>query len=330
MNFFDDPARQEHAAQLVSSLSEYLGNDEYFVDQAGSGPASTHLAHILSVYMPSVDNSLSNPLNDADHSGQTTAITDPRIGGYRTMPIFDIDELESLVHVAIGSPEGFTQLRTGVSIYENLNLAHSIATNGEITGAAYSADARLEVFFTKQVEETKIGDAEDADRRVQAWIDLGKDFAGAIPLPGASLVGNLAERGPRFLADPTIDQSADYFSDSYTNNEDHQLVASNEAAMVSLNERKGAIVHALYAANETSVAEFASVTGEAGIPSSNVARWFANGYPTAEAQGDLDRQAAQRLQLRHEHGLGQPPSASVKTRADRPPRCHSGRRRLSV
>lgn len=283
-----DPATLENpeAAALVSSTVEYLtnrdnndwvefgGRDEEFQPGDLNGAAARSLAHIVSTYMPAVDYWVENPLDEGSQAGQTATIY-PGIGTIDDMPVFEKTELADLIGVTVSEDAGFLAMREGLSGYQNVNISTSISEHGTITHDASQADARLEAFFLDQVGEQEIAEGAEKDAQQQAWIDLGKEALSAVPLPGGSLVG--------FLAEQSFELGADDLSESLTNNEDIAISNANEGAVSAFNARRYGMTEALYETGVITQADLVRIVGGSeNIDEAQIQEWFQDGFPSAE------------------------------------------------
>jgi len=176
------------------------------------------------------------------------------------------------------------------------------AEHGYIDADTSNADARIEGFFVNTVGDTEIAEAADHDKRVQAWIDLGKDVAGAIPVPGGNVVD--------LVASPAVHLTADQLSDAYTNAEVQEVDRSNQFATATLDARKDAFAAALVNSGSIGADDDLHVLPESYSPQ-QVASWFPDGrFPTpdeyaqlpADDQNALDSAMLSLMGAREENG----------------------------
>lgn len=268
-----------------------------------SDAGTRSLAHMLGTYMPSVDVALEARLPDGSQIGEVQPITAARIGPLANMPIFEASELKGLVNVAVSQESGFVEMRQQVSAYQAYQLHHSIEAHGYIDADTSNADARIEGFFVNAVGDTDIAEAAEQDARVQAWIDLGKGAAGAIPLPGGPFVN--------FAASGAIDLTADQLSGAYTNAESQQVDASNQFATAALDARQDAFAAALVNSGSVDAADVAAVLPADEYTAQQVASWFPDGrFPTpdeyaqmpSDDQNALDSAMRSLMDARDENG----------------------------
>lgn len=228
------------AAELASATITYLADNPDFGfhnggwfggDHWGGESAGADLAHIISTYMPAVDHALDTTREagypgagqDYDYLGRPIPV----------MPFFDRDALSEAIQVASRSDAGFAELRSGVSSYNNLILSQA-ATNATPpdfegpVGQALAGAAEIEGFFAYNVGGGNIEEAAARDARRQAWVDLGSDIVGAIPVPGGQVVG--------FLADQAISVTADAVSGAITGNAQAEVESGNALAEQAQND----------------------------------------------------------------------------------------------
>jgi hypothetical protein len=274
----DNPERAKLAAGLVSSIAEYVPDREGL--ESGddflqvSEKATVSLAHILSGYMDSVAAGIENPEAPGER-GSGLAFAAEGDGAFRAL--FETSELKSLIKLTVSTDDGVNAMRYGVSAYEQLALNRDMQTHGELTEAALNNDARVEAFFTDCVGEQKISDAEEADQRRAAWINMGKDLVGVIPLPGAEVVGQFGSKGIEFLVSQSTNAAGDGFEKAYANSADKAVAEGNEAADRALEDRQIAIATAMYEpggehANLISHSDLASAAS--GYSDAQVEEWF--------------------------------------------------------
>lgn len=239
------------AAELASATINYLPQNAGFGDQkSGWGPFSSFhwggeaagedLANIISTYMPSVDDALgAERSQDLPSAGEGYDVLDNTIP---LMPYFDQDALATVIQVASRSDEGFAELRSGVSAYNNQLLAMAAvdSTPGDSLSAVSAAigdTAEIEGFFAYNVGGGDISEAQARDERNQAWVDLGSDLVGAVPVPGGQVVG--------FIVDQGISVTADQVGDAVTGNEGVAVENANELAEQSQSDYYAQAVWAL-------------------------------------------------------------------------------------
>ena len=280
-------ARQsaELMSHTVDHLAQRQGNDfgidgENFNPGDVSEAGTTHVAHMLSTYMASVDDALGDKTPATTPPG-VQILTDERFRDMENMPVFSAGELRNMVDVAVSTDDGFNSMRHGVSTYQNMQLQNSIHDNGLVDHETSQADARLEGFFVNAVGDTNIDEAADKDARVQSWIDMGRDVAGAIPVPG----GNVVE----FLASQGIDAGADGLADHYTKNEDVAVDDQNNYAVTAQQARHEAVQQALVdggAITPSDVAHELTEGGQSQYTARQVEAWFPDGQFPSQAQYD--------------------------------------------
>lgn len=285
----DNPDRAEDAASLMSSAVEYLANrednfgdgaDEAFKPGDVSDAGTEHLAHMISTYMPAVDYYIGDGSDTTGtQAGDTARIEVDGLGVLQDMPVFEKSELAGIVQVAVSTEDGFTEMREGVSAYQNLALQTAVEDGRDLQQVANS-DGRIEGFFLRQVGDVEIDEAENQDAQAQAWIDLGKNLTGAIPMGGSvtSALGGAA-----------LDLTASEVSDALTQNAEGVLDdLRNNRVPESFGTRKFAMAEVLYESGGISrddLDQLAATEDEGGEPYATQAEmdeWFSNGFPSAE------------------------------------------------
>jgi hypothetical protein len=242
------------AAQLASATINYLPQNGGFGSQKDGGffglgqshswggeAAGEHLANIIATYMPAVDDSLRQDRSGLPATGEAwNAFGEP----IPLLPYFDSDALATVIQVASRSDEGFAALRTGVSTYSNQQLAlaahdstpgDSLSSVSEVLGNM----AEIEGFFAYNVGGGDISEAKARDERNQAWVDLGKDLAGAVPVPGGQVVGFIAKQG--------INVTADQVGNAVTGNEG---VATGEANQMAQDSFESYLAQSVWALDD--------------------------------------------------------------------------------
>jgi len=297
-NNLDDPTSSREAAELMSNGVHLLAGRESVewngVDGEEFGPGdltgdgTKHMAHMLSTYLPAIDRALENPEDPDGFEPGLTTLTAGRFGdGLEDMPLFLKDDLSRLTDVAVSDDEGFDTMRHGLSLYQDSQLRNSIDQHGSVDDETSQADARLEGFFVNSVGDTKIADAEDQDKRVQAWIDMGKDLVGEVPVPG----GKITE----FLASHALDAGADSLSEQYANSEGETVGDENDYASAALGARKHSIMEALVDAHVITADDVSKELTSASdsYSSEQINTWLEDGkYPGPDADlSDQDRRS---------------------------------------
>lgn len=198
------------AAELASATINYLPQNAGFGSQKDGGffglgqshswggeGAGADLANIIATYMPAADDALTQ--NRSTYPGTGTGYN---VNGdvIPLIPYFDKDALATVIQVASRTDEGFATLRNGVSAYNNQQLAlaaHSSEPGDSLSAvsSALGSTAEIEGFFMYNVGGGDIKEAEARDARNQAWINLGSDLVGTVPIPGGQVVGFVAKQG---------------------------------------------------------------------------------------------------------------------------------------
>lgn len=294
----EDPDTAKEAAELMSSTVEYLVNrsdnfggwfgdgGETFEPGDVSDLGTESLAHMISTYMPAVDyytspDGLQGPGNYANDTGN---ITVPGLGRMNDMPVFEKSELGKLVQVAVSTESGFTEMREGVSAYQNLSLQEAAANDRDLQTVANS-DGRLEGFFLKQVGDVEIDGAASEDAQAKAWIDLGKTLVGAVPMGGTvtSTLGNI-----------TLNLSAGEVTKALTDNVEGVLDDLRDGKVPSaFEDRRTAMAGTLFDADAITIEEIEEIaastdpdTGEPWATPEEIEQWFGYGFPSQEEIDD--------------------------------------------
>lgn len=199
-----DPQSQSaaNAATLVSKFVDYMSERPNFSDivERSDWPgneASQNVAHMLTTYMAGVDHALTPGANGDVDPGVFQYTSDADRGVIPNMPLFDRDSLQKLSLWGLSTDEGFAQMRDGLNEYRADKLGSitdQLAADPDSdqlqTGltTALGADARLEGFMVKTLEDDHIGDADERDAKTKAWIDFGSDVVDLIPVPGVDKI----------------------------------------------------------------------------------------------------------------------------------------------
>lgn len=194
----DPDLREQHPAEQAGLVSRFFHgiaeNESFSVDDAEAG--SPHLAELLKHYTPAVDNALLFP-----NPSETPGVQDlslEHLGSLDDYPILLSGDLDELMQVAVSTGDGATSIAEGIGAYQQAQLnsvAAELAANpndpqtiNELRNVLENT-AGLRGFAEYSVGEVEIGDAEDADARVQAFSDLIGEAAGLVPFPGSGLAG---------------------------------------------------------------------------------------------------------------------------------------------
>jgi hypothetical protein len=217
--------QQERAALLASKTVDYLSTREDQKEIAEAlhrwpeNGASEDLAHILSTYMPSVEDGIGNTKQEGDGPDQGSFPIDS-LGGRDTapMPVFYEEGLKNFMLLSTATDQGLGELTAGINDWRGQNLgsladayqqAHdradgssrnsdvlSVTDAKEALENGIKADARLQGFLLGTMGTDEIHEAGEQDKRTRATIGLFSDLADAIPVPGA---GRLAEGAAKEL-----------------------------------------------------------------------------------------------------------------------------------
>ncbi len=249
-----DPDSRRDAAALTAAAVEMLANrtedgdrsdGEKFAPGDLGGPGARHLANIFGNYMAAVDYYNMNPSNG---EGSTAALY--RVDGSRLedMPVLDIEDVKKLLQAGLANEDGFSAFRSAVSAYQDANLGslvrehHGSADFEEIFSKATNADARLEGLFLDLVGEQEIADGKSKDEQREAWVDLGEDAVGLIPVGSIPVAGPVAG----FITDQAVGAGADALRDSLMHYESDARNTANDMASTALWSRTNSITSQLY------------------------------------------------------------------------------------
>ncbi len=285
----DDPNTAKASAKLMASAVEYLvnrednfgGNGEDFAPGDVGDEGTEHMAHMISTYMAAVDwaTSPDGLQGEGDYANQVGNITLPGLGRINDMPIFEKSELGHFVRVAVSTETGFTEMREGVSAYQNLNLQSAVEDGRPLQEVA-NTDGRLEGFFLKQVGDVEIDEAESKDAQAQAWIDLGRGLVDAVPM-GRTVTSTLAGQG--------LDLAQGAVEDALTHNAEDVLKNLDEGRIpTSFEDRRNGMGATLYESGGITRHELdvlAARTDDNGQPQATpeqMDQWFGNGFPSRE------------------------------------------------
>lgn len=212
-------ADQRDAALLASKTVHYLSGRDDFEDVTEAlhrwpeNGAAEDLAHVLSTYMPAVEDGIGRDMQDGDHPDAGSFPVDS-MGGRPTadMPVFFREDLSKFMLMATATDQGLGELTQGINEWRGQNLgaladtyrdAHDRAGATDANDPVLSVnqaqaalregiqnDARLQGFLLAVMGDDAVHDAAAQDKRTRATIGMFSDIADLVPVPGA---GRLAE-----------------------------------------------------------------------------------------------------------------------------------------
>jgi hypothetical protein len=220
-------ADAQDAARLVSKFVDYVSTRDNIDDISErinwpGNDASANIAHMLTTYMGGVDYALTPGSSSDVDPGVFTLTSDADRGEIPNMPLFDRDSLSKISLLALTSDDGFAQMREGLNEYRADKLgsiADQLAANpdaGTLQNGmtqALGADARMEGFFVRALQDDHIATADAADARTKGWIDFGSDVVDLLPVPG---VDTIAEGATKEIVNAAIDRGKGAGQDAIT------------------------------------------------------------------------------------------------------------------
>lgn len=237
-----ETARTAPASALVSSAVKMLARrgsdgvvDPFDIDYIHPR-AATHMASVLSAYMPAVDFYISKPPEVEVEDGVVDAISRDDLGTIQNMPLFDPDDLKGVITTITRGDKGATALRMGIDSYHDRHLAQVIAAHKDhpdfqkALDAAAAGGGALEGFVLNAVGEAAIAEGEDRDREAKAWIGLQRHLAEAIPVDRIPFAGPVAES----LTAHALDQIEEQAGEVYARAREEAVKSSNTAARSAL------------------------------------------------------------------------------------------------
>lgn len=271
----ESPQAQD-AARLVSKFVDYMSERPNFneIVERSSWPgneASENVAHMLTTYMAGVDHALTPGADGDVDAGVFRYTSDADRGVIPNMPLFDRESLEKLTLWGLSSDDGFAQMRDGLNEYRADKLgsiADQLAADpdsGQVQNGlttALGADARLEGFMVKTLQDEHIGDAEERDAKTKAWIEFGSDVVDIIPVPG---VDKITEEVAKNVVNGAIDRGKSTGTDAITD----WLANEAEGATATAND----VADGTLSQHSYIVATMLAERGLAGDPNLEVPSW---------------------------------------------------------
>jgi hypothetical protein len=270
----DAEATQQKAAMLASQTVFYFNerdNKDDLPDILHRFPengAAEDFAHIMSTYMPSVEDGIGKPMQQGDVPDAGGFPIDS-LGGRDTapMPVFYQEGLRNFMLMSTSTDQGLGELTAGINDWRGENLGaladhykdawdHAGGTdaNNDVLDVdqakraledGITRDARLQGFLLGTMGQDEIHDAAEQDARTKATIGLFSDLADAVPVPGA---GKLAEGAGKDLIMAGISHARgegfDQLEDALAHAEDDKVTDWNDKAQATL-DRENYTVAAL-------------------------------------------------------------------------------------
>lgn len=217
----------QDASLLVSKFVDYVSTRDNIDDISErinwpGNDASENIAHMLTTYMGGVDYALDPGSSSDVDPGVFTLTSDADRGTIPNMPLFDRDSLSKISLLAMTSDDGFAQMREGLNEYRADKLgsvSDQLAADPDADTLqngltrALGADARMEGFFVRTIQDDNISTADAADARTKAWVDFGSDVVDLLPVPG---VDKLAEGATQEIVNAAIDRGKSSGQDAIT------------------------------------------------------------------------------------------------------------------
>ncbi len=236
-------AQKKSAALLASKTVEYFseidGDAEDDLKRELSrfpeNGASENLAHILSTYMPAVEEGIKYQ-DDIDPS--ITSLRFESFGGnIENMPVFDAAGLKDFMQLSTATDAGLAEVTHGMNQWRGQNLgtlADQIA-DGNADGSAiregYQNDARLQGFLIKAMGDENISEGRSKDERIAATIDMFSDVVDLVPVPGANKIAEgVGQTVFNYVVDEGKGAGFDALKEHYATNEERQVDHYNDLA----------------------------------------------------------------------------------------------------
>ncbi len=270
---------QQQAAMLASETVFYFNERDNKDDlpeilhRFPEHGAAEDFAHILSTYMPSVEDGMDNRTHDENGDEidglrpDAGASVVEGFGDTAPMPTFYDDGLRNFMLMSTATDQGLGELTMGINEWRGEKLGaladqyHDAreyadgrtdnASANEVDDAraalqtGIQEDARLQGFLLGTMGDDEIHDAAEQDARTKATIGVFSDLADAVPVPGA---GRLAEGAGKELIMAGIEHARgegfDRLEDALATAEDDAVTDWNNQAAATL-ERENFAVAAL-------------------------------------------------------------------------------------
>ena len=232
----DHPKEQ---AELVSRFLHGIAtNDSFSVDNAEAG--SPHLAELMKHYTPAVDQALRN---DGPSEVGSDRFEKEHYGSFDEYPTLIRDDLRELMQVSVSTEDGATSIAEGIGSYNQTqvnNVAAELAQDPDNTRTinelrdTLQRTAGLQGFAESSVGSVEIEEAQDNDKRVQAFSDLIGEAAGLVPLPGAGLAGDALSAA----WDQGVELGTGALNDAYGSQTEAATANAEERASVGATQMK--------------------------------------------------------------------------------------------
>lgn len=268
---------RQGTGEIVSRFFHGLATNEHFsVDDARA--SSPHLGELMKHYTPAIDAALRNA--DPEAQPGTYDYDKEYVGRFDDYPRLLKDDLRELMQVAVSTDEGATRIAEGIGAYQQTqvnNLADLVANDprdGERLNELRDVLERaggLQGFAEHAVGSTEIAEAEDHDRRVEAFSDIVGEAAGLVPLPGSGIAGEVLSAA----VDQGVELGTGAFNDAYG--------SQTEAAAASAEER------AELGATRLKVNAYLSLVEAGVIPASEVDERWRDGAGGFISAADIPR-----------------------------------------
>lgn len=230
-------------ATVVGSYLDHVTNSDGF-NAHDAKAASPYIGDLLKNYMPSVDDALQHHPGDenydSDPSQYAYSIPLGAAGTLADQPRLFGPDVDKLLQVAMGTPDGMQHVAEGVGSYQQSQVnaitaelqAHpndvklhtqlqNVLQNGSyLQGAAEHA-----------VGEVQIDGARSQDAQRAAFISMTQEAAGLVPLPGSGFAGDVISAGVGHV----VDLAAGTANDHFANATEAAVADSNTRAADSLN-----------------------------------------------------------------------------------------------
>ncbi|HWM72347.1 MAG TPA: DUF6571 family protein, partial [Nocardioides sp.] len=152
--------QQERAALLASETVHYFGERENKGDlpeilhRFPESGAAEDFAHILSTYMPAVDDGIGRDLQDGDGPDQGSFPIDA-LGGRNTapMPVFYQDSLKNFMLMSTSTDQGLGELNAGINDWRGQNLGALADTYKEAYDQADGGTSNTDVLSVTDAKE---------------------------------------------------------------------------------------------------------------------------------------------------------------------------------
>lgn len=186
-------APNPEVSSLVGAFAGYIPDNEAF-DVQSAQPASSSMARLLSLTMPSVREAMLGTVAGTDLSEHTADMLGR--SGYPDIddqPFFERGELDALAAVALSSEEGRMQLASAVAADRVATLAYENLTS-DTPGyqGLLETSAQIEGFFRDAITDAAAARGGQRDQMIAGFTTAVGVVTSSIPVPGADMVGDAA------------------------------------------------------------------------------------------------------------------------------------------